>query len=111
MPQQKPLDLQTETTTKVTTVAEAETFENNQSRRVFVKSMPGGLRSKLMERPATDKIHDLCTFAGRQITIPDMCRKDNYPEDGSNQIESHVSDTLYKVLCELAKLRKIFNKK
>ena len=87
----------TETATNVTTLAEAETFKNNQIRRVFIKAMPGWLRSKLMERPATDTIHDLCTFASRQITIRDMCRKDDYPEDGFNLIENQVWDTLISV--------------
>ena len=87
----------TETATNVTTLAEAETFKNNQIRRVFIKAMPGWLRSKLMDRPAIDTIHDLCTFASRQIAIRDMCRKDDYPEDGFNQIENPVSDTLITV--------------
>ena len=92
----------TETAINVTTLAEAETFKDNQIRRVFIKVMPGWLRSKLMERPATDTIQDLCTFASRQITIRDMCRKDDYPEDGFNQIENHLSDTLINVLSKIS---------
>ena len=64
------------------TLAEAETFKNNQIRRVFVKAMLGWLRPKLMERPATDTIHDLYAFACIQATVGDMCRKEDYPEDG-----------------------------
>ena len=73
--------------------------------------MPGWLRSKLMERPATDTIQDLCTFASRQITIRDMCRKDDYPEDGFNQIENHVSDTLINVLSKISQTQDNFQQK
>ena len=101
----------TETATNVTTLAEAETFKNNQIRRVFIKARPGWLRSELMERPAIDTIHDLCTFASRQITIRDICRKDDYPEDGFNQIENPVSDTLITVLSKISQTQENLQQK
>ena len=101
----------TKTATNVTTLAEAETFKNNQIHRVFIKAMPGWLRSKSMERPAIDTIHDLCTFASRQITIRDMCRKDDYAEDGFNQIENPVSDTLITVLSKISQTRETLQQK
>ena len=63
-----------------------------------------------MERPATDAIHDLCTFASRQITIRDMCRKDDYPEDGFNQIENHASATLINVLSKISQTQENLQK-
>ena len=54
--------------------------------------MPGWLSWNLMERSITDAIHDLSTFASRQITTRDMCRKQDYPADGFNPVKNQVSE-------------------
>ena len=63
--------------------------------------MPGWLRSKLMEQPPATLVTDLCTTARQQMTIRDICRKDDYPEDGFNEINNTVSENLINALSKL----------
>ena len=51
-----------------------------------------------MERPAIEPVQDLCTYIRQQMKIRDMCRKEDYPEDGFNELSKIVSDNLIKAL-------------
>ena len=70
-------------------------------KRIFIKAMPGWLRSKLMEQPPATLVTDLCTTARQRMTIRDMCRKYDYPEDGFNEINNAVSENLINALSKL----------
>ena len=63
--------------------------------------MPGWLRLKLMEQPPATLVTDLSTTARQQMKIRDMCRKDDYPEDGFNEINNPVSQNLINALSKL----------
>ena len=52
--------------------------------------MSGWLREKLMKRPAIEPVQDLCTYVRQQKTIRDMCRNEDYPEDGFNGVSEAV---------------------
>ena len=81
-----------------------------QIRRLFVKAMPGWLRAKLMEQPAGNTVQDLCMYARRQLVIRDMCRKEDYPEDGFNEISETVSDNLISALSKLTATQEAMEK-
>ena len=76
----------------------AEDFKNDQIKKVFTKAVPGWLRSKHMEQPSNTPVQDLFTFARQKMTIREMCRKEDYPEDGFNEINSNVSENVMNVL-------------
>ena len=63
--------------------------------------MPGWLRSKLMEQPTAATTQDLCTLTRQQMTIRDLCRKEDYPEEGFDEISNAVSDNLINALSKL----------
>ena len=46
--------------------------------------MPGWLRSKLMEQPPAATVQEFFSLARKQMTIREMCRNEDYPEDGFN---------------------------
>ena len=73
--------------------------------------MPGWLRSKLMEQPPVTLVTDLCTTARQQMTIRDMCRKDDYPEDVFNEINNTVSKNLINALSKLNQTQDSLDKK
>ena len=50
-------------------------IENEQIKRFFIQSMPNWLKPKLLERPDTDTIDQLCTLASHQIAIREMCNR------------------------------------
>ena len=89
----------------------AEDNKNEQVKRIFIKAMPGWLRSKLMEQPPATLVTDLCTTARQQMTIRDMCRKDDYPEDGFNEINNAVSANLINALSKLNQTQDSLDKK
>ena len=91
-----------ETATRAARLQAAEDFKNEQIKRIFTKAMPGWLRCKIMEQPANTPVQDLCTFARQQMTIREMCRKEDYPEDGFNEINSNVSENLINALAKLS---------
>ena len=39
----------------------------------------------------------------------DRCQREDYPEDGFNQIENQVSDTLINVISKVTQTQKGFN--
>ncbi|XP_063727164.1 uncharacterized protein LOC134854735 [Symsagittifera roscoffensis] len=74
---------------------------NNQIKRLFIKGMPNWLRSKMMEQPAATTVQELCNLARKQMTIRDVCRNEDYPEDSFNEIGDTVSHNLISALSKL----------
>ena len=91
-----------ETATRATTIRTADENRNEQVKRIFIKSMPGWLRSKLMEQPPATPVQDLCTLARKLITIRDMCKIDDYPEDGFNEVSEKVNESLINALAKIS---------
>ena len=56
--------------------------KNEQIKRFFIKVMPSWLKPKLLERPYTDTIDQLCTLASPQIAIRENCNREEYFDDG-----------------------------
>ena len=54
-----------------------------------------------MERPAAELVNDLSTYVRQQMTVRDMCRKEDYPEDGFNEVIETVSGNLMNALSKL----------
>ena len=50
--------------------------------------------------PAT-LVQDFCTFTTQQMTIPELCRKKDYPEDGFNEASPFLSENLNSAISEL----------
>ena len=90
-----------ETTQRAERLQASEDFKNAQVKRIFQKAMPGWLRSKLMEQPPNATVQELCTLARQQMTIRDLCRKEDYPEDGFNEVSNTISDNLINALSKL----------
>ena len=63
--------------------------------------MPVWLRSEKVEQPPATPGQDLCTFAIQQMSIREMCRKEDYPEDGFNEISPALSENLISALSKL----------
>ena len=84
---------------------------NEQVKRLFIKAMPGWLRSKLMEQTTATPIDDLCNLSRRQITIRELCRKDDYPEDGFNEINESVSENLINALSKITTVQQALEKR
>ena len=78
----------------------AEDYKN-EVKRIFVKAMPGLLCSKVMEQPVNATFQELCTLARQQMTIREMCRKDDQPEDGFNEVSTTVYDNVINALSKL----------
>ena len=74
---------------------------NNQIKRLFIKGMPNWLRSKMMEQPAATTVQELCNLARKQMTIRDVCRNEDYPEDSFNEIGDTVSHNLISAVSKL----------
>ena len=83
---------------------------DEQVRRLFIKAMPNWLRGKLMDRPAGETVQELCTYTRRQMTIREVCRKEDYPEDGFNEISATVSDNLINALSKLSATQEAMEK-
>ena len=75
---------------------------NEQIKRLFIKGMPGWLRSKLLEQPPAATVQELCSLARKQMTIREMCRNEDHPEDGFNEISETVSQNLISALTKLS---------
>ena len=100
-----------ETAARAARLQAAEANKNEQVKRIFIKAMPGWLRSKLMEQIPATPVEDLCTLARRQMTIRDMCRKEDYPEDGFNEISDTVQDNLINALSKINQNQDALEKK
>ena len=100
-----------ETATRDERPQAAEDFKNEQIKRIFIKAMPGCFRSKIMGQPANTPVHDLCTFERQQMAIREMCRKEDYPEDGFNEVNETVSENLVNVLSKIAQTQQSIEKR
>ena len=60
--------------------------KNEQIKRFFIKPKPNWLQPKLLERPDADTIDQLCTLASQKIAIREMCNREEYLDDGFNEI-------------------------
>ena len=60
--------------------------------------MPNWLKPKLLERPDTDTIDQLCTLASQQIAIREMCNREEYFDDGFNEITESNTDKMLKAI-------------
>ena len=74
----------------------SENRKNEQIKRFFIKSMPNWLKPKLLERPDTDNIDQLCTLASQQIAIREMCNREEYFDDWFNEITETNTDKMLK---------------
>ena len=83
---------------------------NNQIKRLFIKGMPNWLRSKMMEQPAARAVQELCNLARKQMTIRDVCRNEDYPEDSFNEIGKTVSHNLISALSKLTTAQELIEK-
>ena len=79
----------------------AQTERDNQVKRLFVKGMPSWLRAKLLEKPDTDTVDDLCLFARRQLTIHNLCKTDEYADGAFSEMSNTVSENLVNALSKL----------
>ena len=75
---------------------------NEQSNRLFIKGMPGWLRSKLMEQPPATTVQELCHLTKKQIKFREICRKHYYLEEGFNDVNDEVSEKLTSALTKLS---------
>ena len=75
--------------------AALETSENRKNQQIkwfFIKSMLNWLKPELLERPQTDTIDQLCILASQQIAIRGMCNREEYFDDGFNEITESNTD-------------------
>ena len=68
--------------------------------------MPNWLEPKLLERPDTDTIDQLCTLASQQIAIREMCNREEYFDDGFNEITESNTDKMLKAITVLSNNQK-----
>ena len=80
----------------------SENRKNEQIKRFFVKSMPNCLNSKLLERPDTDTIDQLCTLASQQNANREMCYREEYFDDGFSEITESNTDKMLKAITAIS---------
>ena len=83
---------------------------DEQVKRLFMKAIPGWLQSKL-ELPTATTIDDLCNCSRCQITIRELCRKDDHPENGFNEIIESESENLINTLSKIRTAQKAHEKR
>ena len=64
--------------------------------------MPSWLRAKLLEQPDNTTVEDLCLLARKQLTIHDLCKKEDYIDGAFNEVSPTVSDNLINALSKLS---------
>ena len=74
----------------------------NQTKRFFKKCMPSWLRAKLLEQPDNTTVEDLCLLARKQLTIHDLCKKEDYIDGAFNEVSPTISDNLINALSKLS---------
>ena len=84
---------------------------NEHVKPLFIKAMPGWLRSKLMAQPTATPADDLCNLSRRQMTTRELCRKDDYLEDEINEINESVSENLINDLSKITKAQQALEKR
>ena len=85
--------------------------KNEQIKRFFIKSMPNWLKPKLLERPDTDTIDQLCSLASQQIAIREMCNREEYFDDGFNEITESNTDKMLKAITVISNNQKELEQK
>ena len=73
--------------------------------------MPNWLKPKLLERPDTDTIDQLCTLASQQIAIREMCNREEYFDDGFNEITETNTDKMLKAITTISNNQKELEQK
>ena len=73
--------------------------------------MPNWLKPKLLERPDTDTIDQLCTLASQQIVIREMCNREEYFDDGFNEITESNTDKKLKAITVISNNQKELEQK
>ena len=80
-------------------------------KRLFIKPTPGWLRSKMMAQLTATRTDDLCNLSRRQITIRELCKKDDYKEDKINEINESVSESLISALSKITTAQQALEKR
>ena len=83
-------------------IRSAQEARSVQIRRQFIKNMPGWLRAKLLEQPENTKVEDLCIFARKQLSIHNLCKRDDSVMDAFSEMGPSVTDTLVTALTKLS---------
>ena len=100
-----------ETAARDSALQMSENRKNEQIKRFFIKSMPNWLKPKLLERPDTDTIDQLCTLASQQIAIREMCKREEYLDDGFNEITETNTDKMLKAITTISNNQKQLEQK
>ena len=100
-----------ETAARDSAIQMSENRKNEQIKRLFIKSMPKWLEPKLLERPDTDSIEQLCTLASQQIAIREMCNREEYFDDGFNEITESNTDKMLKAITTISNNQKELEQK
>ena len=100
-----------ETAARESAIEMSENRKNEQIKRFFIKSMPNWLKPKLLERPDTDTIDQLCTLASQQIAIREMCNREEYFDDGFNEITEANTDKMLKAIATISNNQKELEQK
>ena len=100
-----------ETAARDSALEMSENRKNEQIKRFLVKSMPNWLKPKLLERPDTDTIDQLCTLASQQIAIREMCNREEYFDDGFNEITESNKDKMLKAITVISNNQKELGQK
>ena len=100
-----------ETAARESAIEMSENRKNEQIKRFFIKSMPNWLKPKLLERPDTDTIDQLCTLTSQQIAIREMCNREEYIDDGFNEITESNTDKMLKAIITISSNQKELEQK
>ena len=84
----------------------SENRKNEQMKRFFIKSMPNWLKPKLLQRPDTDTIDQLCTLVSQQIAIREMCNREECFDEGFNEITETNTDKMLKAITVISNNQK-----
>ena len=84
----------------------SENRKNEQINGFFIKSMPNWLWPKLLENPDTDNMDQLCTLASQQIAVREICNREEYFDDGFNEITETNTDKVLKAITVISKKSK-----
>ena len=103
--------LERETAARDSALQMSENRKNEQIKRFFIKSMPNWLKPKLIERPETDKIDQLCTLASQKIAIREMCNREEYFDDGFNEITETNTNKMLKAIATISNNQKELEQK
>ena len=100
-----------ETAARDSALQMSENRKNEQIKRSFIKSMPNCLKPKMLERPDTDTIDQLCTLDSQQIAIREMCNREEYLDDGFNEITESNTDKMLKAITVISNNQKELEQK